>query len=350
MRIKHVVKLIIFLLLFIGLFAWINKITEPNRIGYVPWEEYYSLPRDTLDVLILGSSKVNHTYNPVVIDQELNVDAYSLSSHGMGLAEMYPILKEAFKTQSPKIVAIELYSISVESVNMPDRARWHRAYEEMHFSLNKATAILSQVPLNESLEYFLPFEINHSEWKTLSLKKMLLLEGQPDFYTRYFGYYIIEYCMEKDKFVALPVDYLADKTQMEIPEDKMDIIKRINALCKDYNAELVFVVSPSVSAEKFGYVQMHQLVNGIRPYADSEGIEVFDYNTMLLDGELTYYDFTDAHHTSTLGADKVSKAFAGDLKHTFPALLSGCTGDWDISEEAEEYISILERLKDGLDK
>ncbi len=347
MRIKHTVKILLLFLLFFGLLFWLNQITTPDRVGDAPWGEYYALPDDTLDVLFVGSSKVNHTFNPVVINNALEMDAYSLSAHGIGMDESYYVLREAFKTQSPKIVALELYSAKPVAENSNDRAPLHRVYDDMRLSPNKAEAILSKVPIKESLEYFIPFTINHSRWKDLSFQDFFLLGRKAPAYTRFFGYYIVEYNVPPSEFTIPPQDYMDDTAKIMPDSGTMQTLERITALCKENGAQLVYVVSPGYGEEKFGYADMHRLVNGLTPYAEAEGIMIWDYHRLLLDGEMQYQDFTDSHHTDTLGADKVSRAFAEDVGYTFDGLLAGCTQDWDISEMAEKYTGIFEELQKG---
>ena len=274
MRIKHTVKILLLFLLFFGLLFWLNQITTPDRVGDAPWEEYYALPDDTLDVLIVGSSKVNHTFNPVVINNALELDAYSLSAHGIGMDESYYALREAFKTQSPKIVALELYSAKPVTENSNDRAPLHRVYDAMRLSPNKTDAILSKVPLKESLEYFIPFTINHSRWKDLSFQDFLLF-GEKASYTRFLGYYIVEYNVAPSEFTIPPQDYMDDTTKIMPDSGTMQTLERITDLCKENGAQLVYVVSPGYGEEKFGYADMHRLVNGLTPYAEAEGIAIW---------------------------------------------------------------------------
>ncbi|MEX1308662.1 MAG: hypothetical protein AB1Z19_09050 [Eubacteriales bacterium] len=345
MKLKNVAKILLFLLLFVGLFAWLNQITTPDRTGDLPWDEFYSLPNDTLDIVILGSSKANHTYNPLIINEALGLDAYCLSAHGIGLDESYYALKEAFKTQSPKIVVLELYSAKPTGDKKNERAPLHRAYDAMHFSLNKARGILSKVPLDESLEYFIPFTINHSNWKTLSFKDMF--RDKASGYTRYFGYYLVEYSIDQSEFITLPENYMVDTRTILPDDDTMATLARITALCQANDAQLVYVVSPGYGEDLFGYEDLHRLVNGLTPYAQAEGILIWDYHRLLVDGEMQYMDFTDSHHTNTLGADKVSRAFAEDIESAFADLLADYTQDWDIADMLASYEEEYKKLSDA---
>lgn len=348
MRKKKWIKLTLFTILFIVLFSWISNATTPERIGEVTWDEYYGLSNNSVDVLIIGSSKVNHTYNPLIINQAMGLDSYCLSGHGMGIDGSYYVLKEAFKSQSPKVVVLELYSAIPKDDKAFATSGLRLAIDKMNFSVNKATAILSNVPLEDSLPYFVPFTNNHTRWKEMSFQDFFNYNSKVSSFQRYFGYYAVNNCVDEADFEPLIPDYLSDNSIYPHLDKEKAVLKKITALCEKNGAELVYVVSPYFGTKKFSYVQMHQVVNGIRDDAEADGIPIIDYNTMLLSGDLTHCDFTDPNHTNTLGAEKVSLALVDSLMGLFPDLAIRCLQDIDISEQLSEYQTVVDEFKNSM--
>ena len=72
-------------------------------------EDFYALPEDSLDVLILGSSHAMCTYDPAWIEHEFNLSAFNLGTALQQPDTAYFLLKEALKTQKPKYLIYDVY-------------------------------------------------------------------------------------------------------------------------------------------------------------------------------------------------------------------------------------------------
>ena len=70
-------------------------------------ELYYGLPKNTVDVLVTGSSHAHVHINPAILFEENGISAYILSSSNQPIWNSYYYIVEALKTQSPKLVIVE---------------------------------------------------------------------------------------------------------------------------------------------------------------------------------------------------------------------------------------------------
>lgn len=78
--------------------------------GYLtPVETFYGLEEDVVDVLFLGSS---HCYCSIINSRlwdDYGITGYSLAISGQDITSSYYWLKEALKTQKPRVVCLEMY-------------------------------------------------------------------------------------------------------------------------------------------------------------------------------------------------------------------------------------------------
>ena len=71
------------------------------------WNYFYELPKNSLDILILGNSHAYSTYDPNIIDAICQTNSYVLAANSQKLEQTFFNLKEALKSQNPKIVVIQ---------------------------------------------------------------------------------------------------------------------------------------------------------------------------------------------------------------------------------------------------
>lgn len=71
--------------------------------------DFYALPEDSLDLVILGSSHAMCSYDPYAIEKNLGLNAYNLGTALQQPDTAYYLLKEVLKTQKPKYLIYDVY-------------------------------------------------------------------------------------------------------------------------------------------------------------------------------------------------------------------------------------------------
>ncbi len=71
--------------------------------------DFYALPEDSLDLLILGSSHAMCSYDPYKIEESLGLNAFNLGTALQQPDTAYYLLKEVLKTQTPKYLIYDVY-------------------------------------------------------------------------------------------------------------------------------------------------------------------------------------------------------------------------------------------------
>ena len=128
-----------FLLIFTMLLTSLTLIYLP-KWGYTDdhgqMSGLYREPSNTIDVLFLGSCNMYSSISPVLMYEEYGVTGYAMACPDQELSTSYYFLKEALKTQSPKVVVVEALFFTQE--NSSKREYYNRfALDYMPLSLNK---------------------------------------------------------------------------------------------------------------------------------------------------------------------------------------------------------------------
>ena len=110
MKIK-IIKIISFILIFCVLLYSVNKILRLKGIGWNHAYTFYQNPKNSIDVLFIGSSHVHNGIDISLLYKEYGISSYDFSSSGQPLPTSYFYVKEALKTQKPKLIIFDSYSL-----------------------------------------------------------------------------------------------------------------------------------------------------------------------------------------------------------------------------------------------
>ena len=97
----------------------------------------FSIEKTTADILIFGSSRANHHYNPVIIENKLKSTVYNVGRDGSSIFYQYAILKGILKRYTPKIVILDFESFEFKySRESYDRLSsllpYYKSHPELH--------------------------------------------------------------------------------------------------------------------------------------------------------------------------------------------------------------------------
>ena len=101
---------------------------------------FYREPRNTIDVLFLGSCNMYTSVSPVLMYDEFGVTGYDFTCPDQELSTSYYYLRDALKRQKPKAVVIE--ALFFMAKNDAERETYNRfAFDYMPLSWNKIRAV-----------------------------------------------------------------------------------------------------------------------------------------------------------------------------------------------------------------
>ena len=109
-NVVFLIKSLLFLCIFFLLYSAADSVLRfKNQNGPGEMEEYYDLPSDTVDVLILGSSHAGVNIKTTDLWNNHGIAAYKLWGSMAPVWNSYYDLEEALKYQTPKVVIYDVH-------------------------------------------------------------------------------------------------------------------------------------------------------------------------------------------------------------------------------------------------
>ena len=143
---KNFFKSILFLIILILSFFYYEEKIFKRFDAFVDYA-YYRIPKDSVDLLFVGSSHSYCTFNPRLFDHFLKCNSLNLGTDSQSFKITYFSILEILKYQKPKVIVIEVYPI-VNNETSIVALRPH--LDTMKFySINKLSLIKSSLPINE---------------------------------------------------------------------------------------------------------------------------------------------------------------------------------------------------------
>lgn len=298
---KIILKLVIFILLFLTSFVVASKILVRKGNGYgSDVITFYHERKNSLDLIFFGSSHSYATFIPSIIKEETNLNSYNFATQQQPLWISYYYMLESLKYQKPKYFVLEVLMTSVDD-NYMDEGVNRDAIDKMRFSINKINAINESVEnKSDRLSYYLNIIKYHSRWNELG--KLDILSLLPNYHLKNNGYTYLpkgDVKVEKNNIKNY-------KETKELSKKNMKYLNKIIDLAKENNIELILVKSPvEITEEKQIYY------NEVEKIAKDNNLNFINYNYLYDEINLDFEnDFFDRGHLDGDGAEKVSRHFA----------------------------------------
>lgn len=297
---------------------------------------FYSEPKDTIDVLYVGSSPLLRGVSPMVMWNEHGFTGYVRASALQAPSVSYGLLAESLKYQTPELVVLLCDNIFTEYDYVEREGDLRRGLDGMKMSKYKLDIIKEVTEADERqsmLSYAFPLMRYHDRWKEINLA-----EDEPE--------PLLEHSFKKGNV------YLRDINPQEYPEGFMEptgepytfdesakgYIEKSIALCKEKNIPVLMLHLPKMSwsYEQSVMVEEFAAENGA-VYLDLDRAE---YRSQLgLDPQVDYYD---QGHMNLTGTIKLSDWLGDWLDAQYdlpdhrddPAISESWNADW--AEYAEK--------------
>lgn len=323
---KKIAKIIIFCIIFVFMFNYVYRVLAwKDTAGeyYSSMDSFYELEQDTVDVLFLGSSHCYCSINNALLWDNYGISSFSLAISGQDLASSYYCFKEALKTQSPKVVCVELYGALFDGYAVQGNLYRNTLPFQMSFTSYNAVADIAGE--EDVMDYWLKWPIIHTRYAELQ-KEDFDADGPV-----YLGYHA-EYHTQT---IPELVPYTGEEVT-PIGESLEEWIYKMIELAQAEEIELCFFVAPSSASQeeqkKYKYVEQMVEEKGI-PCIDMIALK----DTLGLDEA---QDFIDGAHTNYFGAQKVT-SYMGDFLWSNYALTDHYGDEryqvWDENSQVREH-------------
>ena len=163
------IRLVCFALLTAAVLAYANYVLTPKHdYGICSMVNLYRQPEDSVDVLTVGTSLAYAGVNTNVLWKEYGIASYNLCSAEQPFWVSYYTIKEALKTQHPKVILLDAKS-STYTRDYSKRGRTILSTFGIRGMENRVGAIMACVEnARDAADYILGLPEVHSNYKKLT--------------------------------------------------------------------------------------------------------------------------------------------------------------------------------------
>ncbi|MEG0734452.1 hypothetical protein [Anaerorhabdus sp.] len=292
---KSTLLLIVFCIGWVGLSGFFR--TNIDQSG----NQFRNLPKESMDMIILGSSHAQYSINPAVIYNETGLYSYVLGSGCQPMSMSTKFLEEALKTQKPEVVVLDVFTMMPAQEICYSDGMFYRAIQQMSGKTKIEAADLVD---NKDLKYDYMFDLRmtHSNWKNT---KFFGPDKAVDGFSPTFGYihkaptdFTFSYLIPFEK-----------QNKYELKKKDIEMLDSIINLCKKNNIELILIKTPITMDQK-----NQDALEAIWDYADTKGIKHIDYLELAEELNFALGVDGDTWHNNSWGAYKTSSYLAQYIK------------------------------------
>ncbi len=266
--------------------------------------QLYATEDDRMDVLFMGSSHAYCGVSPAILWNETGIASFNMTTSGQDKNSTVHYLIEALKTQSPKVVFVELWGLAFEKHAIEGNV--HRNMMGMPLSEN-SIALIDDYVTDETMNsaYKLRWPVVHTRYKELD---------KYDFIQYDFSEYGRGVDLNFNPGIAgYPAEALQNTEPAVLYKTNKAWLDELYQLSVEEGFELVFFSAPTVVS----YDEQGQ-INGAAKYAEEHGIDFFDFNRLADELGIDFnVDFVDNYHLNAYGAEKLTLYLADYLEENY---------------------------------
>ena len=303
------VRLLCFLIL-IGLILGyaLYVLTPKYEYGVCPMNNLYAQPKDSVDVLAVGTSQIYSGINTNVLWSRYGITAYNLCSAEQTFWISYYVIKEALKMQHPKVILLDVKPASYIG-SYSRHARVILSSFGIRGLDNRFGAIRSCVQTSEeAMDYILGIPAVHSNVEGLTAADFVYPLDNNGRGSSWKGY------IETDgtnTFQRAAYDDTVEAKKLNARAE--EYLRKTIEMVQEAGIELILIAMPYPD---YTEDQPYQLP--VWEIAEEYGVTVMDFNQKSLRGAVyDEYDFADYQHLNIRGSVNLSVRLGTELRRNY---------------------------------
>ena len=309
---KIIIKRTALILAFVMQFSillWVGSyiLKYKDHDGVITMQSYYAQPENSCDALFLGSSHSGMNLDMAVLWEEYGISAFCLWGAIQPLWNSYHFLVEALKTQTPKVVLLDVF-VATHDYEYSDSVRQQDNTVGMRMSKNRLEAIKVTAPKEEWINLIFEYPLYHTRISELTLDDFQHFPWSKGLENDK-GSSLLYGFFEKDKIAPSPVDITEVKP---ITEKSERYLRKIIELSQQKNIPLVLLKTPSV-----GRTVEQPKYNHIQSIAQEYGVPFLNMNLMDEQTGIELHDYWNDGHMNGFGSRKVTTVLGNYLKERY---------------------------------
>lgn len=261
-----ILRSLAFLLVFAVLATYtLYVLTPKDDFGAGTMFRFYTQPEDSIDVLALGTSVTYSGINTNVLWANWGIASYNLASAEQSYWNTYYYLKEALKTQKPKLILLDGKACVYENDESP-RGRTIVGTYGILSPDNRIGAM--KASNSEWFSHVLGFPQIHENWKDITLNDFKVpawMEGRSEAWKGY---------VESLKTEShIKPSLVWTNIHKPLQAKQVEYFEKICDLAEEYGIPVLLVAYPNP-----GYADEHLYYNSLWELADARGIPHINLN------------------------------------------------------------------------
>ncbi len=303
---NNLLRMVYILLTVVSLWYWDGVMSIKNDDGIEQAKAMYYQPRNTVDVVMMGSSHIHYDIDTGLLWKEYGISSFDYSAAEQPMWITYYYLREICKYQDPKVVVLDLYSPALRE----DDYQYEWILPNilgMRFSLNKLEMLNASVEKEKIANYFPSFSVYHGRFNELTAEDFLYpFKSQVDL-VNFKGYKPVLKVQPQIR------PSITQKESGSLSIKSEVYLQKIIDYTKKNDIELFLVVTPYITNDN-----QELIYNRVKEIAQMNNIEFnstnYDYDKIGLDFEK---DFMDSSHLNYSGAGKFTTYLGKELMSRF---------------------------------
>lgn len=279
-----------------------------NSKGGETYKQVYITEKSNEDILIFGSSRVSHHYDPKIFQDSLGMSCFNCGYDGNGILLNYCNFNIITNRYLPKYI---MYDVAPKfDYLIGDNITYLRRLRPFYTRKNVVKDMICEIDKTEKVK------CRSSFYRYNSLSVSLILNNYANNRLKFInGYFPLNGIMLKE-----PEEYSYDEDPFQCLDSlKIKYLSKLIDECRQKDITLIFCISPYYKRSDFkDYEPLFEI-------AGRNNIPVLDYSTdsaICTDPSL----FSDGTHLNKAGAEKYSRLVVSDIKDL---LNSGRHKDFD---------------------
>lgn len=330
---KNTVRVTAFLIIVaILLEIWVLWLRPKHYDGNLMMEAFYEQPRNSIDVLCVGSSHTFVDFNTALLWEDYGIPSFVIGGSLQPFWNSYYYIKEACSYQTPKLIILEALACNIED-EYSEHGIVVNNYSGMRWGMNKLEAIRASVSDTDGvIDHSLFFEEYHTRYTDLDINDIDLEMGDEVKTRNWKGFY--------DYFLTLPLprpELEDDIDPLPITNKQEYYYRMIIEYCEQEQIPLMIMVSPDAGYNEVAKARYMYAAD----IAEEYGVDFVDFNSYYNEIGLDFNtDFADIGHLNHEGNRKFT-AYLGDYideQFDLPDRRAESTDLYDSWEQNAAYI------------